>query len=197
MIRPRRVASSVCTVSCDMVPCRSPPALPALPRQIHVQSCDGVPLPPRVLFWGGLAALDARGRQAPGGQVDGALLLFLLWCVGRERARVCRRSPSRFWGRRGVGPQARRPAPVSLKLKITCPARRLSPWPAAPVVAIKLKITDPFQRSSPWRCTGSGSTRPRVRRSTRAARDYLINAPTCRSSTTRPSKQSPLSQHHK
>ena len=164
MIRPRRVASSVCTVSCDMVPCRSPPALPALPREVHDKHGDGVPLPPRVLFRRGQPALDARGRQAARGQEHGALLLFLLWCVGRERARMCGRSPSRFRGRRGVGPQARRPAPVSLKLEITCPARRSSRWPAPPDVAIKLKMTDPFPRSSPWRCTGSGSTRRVVRR---------------------------------
>ena len=155
-----------------MVPCRSPPALPALPREVCEEFCDGVPLPPRVLFWGGLAALDARGRQAAGGQEHGALLLFLLWCVGRERPRVCCGSPSRFWGRRGVGPQARRPAPVSLKLK----------------------ITDPSPRSSPWRCTGSGSTRPIVRRSFQEPLSPHVAAPTCRSSTTRPSARSPLSQ---
>ena len=173
---------------------RSPQALPALPPEVHDKHGDGVPLPPRVLQWGGQPALDARGRQAAGGQVDGALLLFVLRGVGRERSRVCCGSPSRFWGRRGVGPQARRPAPVSLKLKITCPARRLSPWPAAPVVAIKLKITDPFQRSSPWRCTGSGSTRPRVRRSFQEPLSPHATAPTCRSWKTRPAARSPLSQ---
>ena len=77
-----------------MVPCRSPPALPALPREVYDEFCDGVPLPPRVLFWGGLAALDARGRQAAGGQEHGALLLFLLWRVGRERQRLQERERS-------------------------------------------------------------------------------------------------------
>ena len=98
MIRPRRVASSVAACSTYMVPCRSPPALPALPRQVHVQSCDGVPLPPRVLFRRGLAALDARGAEAAGGQEHGALLLLVLRGVGRERSGM----------RRGSAPRVRR-----------------------------------------------------------------------------------------
>ena len=59
---------------------RSPPALPALPREVYDEFCDGVPLPPRVLLWGGLAALDARGRQAARRCEYGALLLLVLWC---------------------------------------------------------------------------------------------------------------------
>ena len=169
-----------------MVPCRSPPALPALPREVCDEFCDGVPLPPRVLQRRGLAALDARGRQAPGGQVDGALLLFLLWRIGRERPRVCCGSPSEGLGKTKSGAGNLTIGHLVPKLNLS---RRSSPWPAAPVVAIKLKITDPFQRSSPWRCTGSGSTRPIARRSWRAAPFVPQGAPMCRSWKTRPSKQ--------